>query len=417
LVYASNAISENAAKSFSLLVESRVKAWTLLLLKHSLTGDPNSRQRLLHMLESIIKVNSAQIAFKPLQVGNIPNVEKAEDDPDVILPLIAEVHLIITVHDKKGTVTLKAPGTISANFDRLDDDKVGMGLTSVDIGLKTEVLLEAMVKEARMVVFNAVAKATSGSKTDLNALKTSDGLKTSPRSPLPQGLGKKGLTSARFASSGLLLQKGMHRPPHRFMKAQNSSLQLEKVLSSSAMTSPTASTFQKTRSVQFKNMDLKANLELKARQAEDTKRQKLATATRLTSFKSFGRPHAGDFDSGGGPKNATFANFGGSQNFWGRDGKLASKPMPMLPSDTIDSITSQTRKNANATFESQRPPIHLSRSGLGMPKNKKPITADLLNSAPSSLSRNVLNSAPSSLPRTATAAEVMLLQKMREAKI
>ena len=117
VIYASNAISENAAKSFSSLVESRVKAWTLLLLKHSLTGDASSRQRLLSMLESIIKVNSAQIAFTPLPFeGNTANVEKADDDPDVILPLIAEVDLIITVHEKKGTVTLKAPGTISGKF-------------------------------------------------------------------------------------------------------------------------------------------------------------------------------------------------------------------------------------------------------------------------------------------------------------
>merc|ERR1711971_557578 len=40
VVYASNAISENAANSFSSLVDSRVRAWTLLLLRHSLTtGD------------------------------------------------------------------------------------------------------------------------------------------------------------------------------------------------------------------------------------------------------------------------------------------------------------------------------------------------------------------------------------------
>jgi len=416
-VYASKAISENAAKSFSSLVESRVKAWTLLLLKHSLTntGDSTSRSRLLSMLESIIKVNSAQIAFKPLaSVGNLANVEKTVDDPDFILPLIAEVDLIITVHDKKGTVTLKAPGTISANFERNDEDKMGMGLTSVDIGLKTEVLLESMVKEARMVVFNAVAKATSGSKMDVKALKNNDFMKANTSSqPLSKGLNSglnlpssarmQGSGLASYASTGLMRgaqKKGMHQQ-HRSIKAHNSSLKLEKVLSTS--------TIQKERSVQFNNFDMKTNnLHLKAKVVDaDPKRQKLATRTKLTSFKSFGRPHAGDFDSGGGPKNATFANFGGSQKFWGRDGKLASKPMPMLPSDTIDSMTSQVRRNANATFESQKPPIHLSRSGFGIHRKQKPLysTADFLNSA------------PSSLRRTATEAEVMLLQKMREHKI
>mmetsp|Transcript_74 Transcript_74/g.178 ORF Transcript_74/g.178 Transcript_74/m.178 type:complete len:535 (+) Transcript_74:190-1794(+) len=407
VIYASKAISENAAKSFSSLVESRVKAWTLLLLKHSLTGDASSRKRLLSMLESIIKVDSAQIAFKPLAlVGNTGNVEKAPDDPDVILPLIAEVHLIITVHEKKDCVTLKAPGTISATFERLDDDEMGMGLTSVDIGLKTEALLESMVKEARVIVINAVSKATSGSKIDIKALKKNDGTKANQKpnalSSLSPGLrsGFKPSSSSiasSFASSGLLLaaqKKGMYQPSNPRMKAHSSSLKINKILSTS--------TLQHTRSVQFDNLD-----PLKAKADDDSKRQKLATTARLTSFKSFGRPHAGDFDAGGGPKNATFANFGGSQKFWGRDGKLASKPMPMLPSETIDTMTSQIRRNANATFDSQKPPIHLSsRGNLGFPRNNRPtISADLLNTA------------PSSMRRTATEAEVMLLKKMREHKI
>ena len=274
---------------------------------------------------------------------------------------------------------------------------MGMGLTSVDIGLKTEVLLESMVKEARMVVFNAVAKATSGSKIDIKTLKNNDGTKATP---LSQG-SSSGLKlssskiASSFASSGILAaaqKKGIHQPMNRSMKAQSSSVKINQILSTS--------TIQKTR---INNQD-----PLKAEADADYKRQKLATTARLTSFKSFGRPHAGDFDSGGGPKNATFANFGGSQKFWGRDGKLASKPMPMLPSETIDTMTSQIRRNANATFDSQKPPIHLSsRSGLGISRNKKPLyTADLLNPAQTS-----------SLRRTATEAEVMLLQKMREHKI
>ena len=37
VVYAAGAISKNVADSFSSLVDSRVRAWTLLLLRHSLT--------------------------------------------------------------------------------------------------------------------------------------------------------------------------------------------------------------------------------------------------------------------------------------------------------------------------------------------------------------------------------------------
>jgi len=393
VVYASKAISENAANSFSSLVESRVRAWTLLLLRHSLTGDSNSRSRLLSMLESIIKVNSAQIAFKPVPMSaSVANMEKEENDPDVILPMIAEVDLIITVHNKNCTVTLRAPGTISANFDRTEDDDVGMGLTSIDIRLDTTTLLESMVKEARMVVFNAVAKATSASKSlsiDSNMLKNSEGLKAKASPQLSSGFSSSlrlSPSQAKIASSGLKLpglREGQHQPAHRTMKAHNSSLKLNKILSSS--------TIQKTRSVQFGTLDLKAKGANNVPQ-----RQKLATTAKLTSFKSFGRPHAGDFGSDGGPKNATFANFGGSKKYWGRDGKLASKPRPMLPSETTDMMTSQTRRNANATFDISKPPIHLSRStGLSIPKKK-------------------MDHGSSSIPRTATAAEGWLLENMKK---
>ena len=305
-----------------------------------------------------------------------------------------------------------------------------MGLTSIDLGLDTGILLESMVKEARMVVFNAVAKATSATKSlsiDSNLLKK-EGMKGNAPSPLSSGFnsalklspsqariasGRKlpgvregqqemkgnapsplssGFNSAlklspsqaRIASSRKLpgVREGQHRPSHRSMKAHNSSLKLNKVLS--------YATIQKTRSVQFGTLDLKVK-------GANTvpKGQKLQTTAKLASFKSFGRPHAGDFGSDGGPKNATFANFGGSKKYWGRDGKLASKPRPMLPTETTDMMTSQTRRNMNATFDTAKPPIHLSRStGLSLPKKKT-------------------SEGASSFPRTATAAEGWLLESMK----
>ena len=289
---------------------------------------------------------------------------------------------------------------LSANFDRTEDDKVGMGLTSTDIGLDTGILLESMVKEARMVVFNAVAKATSASKSislDSDLLKNSEGMKKNPPSQLSSGLNsalKLSPSQARIASSLKLpgLKEGKHQPAHRSMKAHNSSLRLNRVLSTS--------TIQKTRSVQFGTLDLKAKgvNAFPPPPKQQHEEQKLATTAKLTSFKSFGRPHAGDFGSDGGPKNATFANFGGSKKYWGRDGKLASKPRPMLPTETTDMMTSQTRRNANATFDTSKPPIHLSRStGLSLPKKK-----------------TTTNYGSSSIPRTATAAEGWLLENMKK---
>jgi len=412
VVYASNAISENAANSFSSLVDSRVRAWTLLLLRHSLTtGDSTSRSRLLSMLASIIKVNSAEIAFKTQPLPEAcKNLPRKDDDPDIILPLLFEVHMKIIVQSKECTVTLRAPGTVSANFDHTADQAIGMGLKTVDIRLDTGTLLESMVKEARMVVFNAVAKATSTS----NSMSIDSDLKISDPSRLNAPSQLSGFSSAlKLASSSGKAASGggggqqsvtneeVHRPSHRNLKATSSSLRLISVLSTAAPISSTTDKhalsidkMKKSRSVQFDgHVDLKA----KPAAISSPKRQKMATTARLTSFKSFGRPHAGDFGSG--PKNATFGDFGGSQKFWGRDGKLASHPKPMLPSETTDMMTSQTRKNANATFDFQKPSIHLSRgTDLGISRKKNESSA-------------TLNQVPNSIPRTATALEGWLIEK------
>ena len=112
VIYAPSAISKNVSDSFSSLVDSRVRAWTLLLLRHSLTtGDSASRSRLLSMLSSIIKVRSAKTAFK-----TIPLPEAAAGQPkeaDVILPLLLEVELEVSIQNKVDMVTLRAPGTIA----------------------------------------------------------------------------------------------------------------------------------------------------------------------------------------------------------------------------------------------------------------------------------------------------------------
>jgi hypothetical protein len=113
--YATEAISKNISSSFSNLVDSRVRAWTLLLLRHSLTtGDSTSRSRLLSMLSSIIKVDSATTAFRTLPLPESAAGQAKE--ADVILPLLFEVEMKITIQTKSDTVILRAPGTISGKF-------------------------------------------------------------------------------------------------------------------------------------------------------------------------------------------------------------------------------------------------------------------------------------------------------------
>lgn len=115
VMYAPTAIANNVADSFSSLVDSRVRAWTLLLLRHSLTtGDSASRSRLMTMLSSIIKVDSARTTFKAL-----PLPESATNQPkeaDVILPLLFEVDMQVSIQNKADTVTIRAPGTVAGTI-------------------------------------------------------------------------------------------------------------------------------------------------------------------------------------------------------------------------------------------------------------------------------------------------------------
>jgi hypothetical protein len=112
LVYAPQAISKNVSTSFSSLVASRVRSWTLLLLRHSLTtGDATSRSRLLNMLSSKIEIHSTATSFKTLP---LPESAKSHvKEADVILPLLFEANLSVSVQGKCDSVLLRAPGTVA----------------------------------------------------------------------------------------------------------------------------------------------------------------------------------------------------------------------------------------------------------------------------------------------------------------
>jgi hypothetical protein len=112
LIYAPGALSKNISASFASLVDSRVRAWTLLLLRHSLTtGDNSSRSRLLSMLSSTIEVKSATTSFKTLPLPDSARSQPKE--ADVILPLLFEAMIHIIIEGKNDVVPIRAPGTIA----------------------------------------------------------------------------------------------------------------------------------------------------------------------------------------------------------------------------------------------------------------------------------------------------------------
>jgi len=116
LEFAADAARNNLSDSFAALVESRVKAWTLLLLKHSLsTGDDESRSRLLSILSSSISVVSSSSQFKTLDFKSNSALARPKEG-DIVLPLLFEVALTVSVQGKDENVVLRAPGTITGTL-------------------------------------------------------------------------------------------------------------------------------------------------------------------------------------------------------------------------------------------------------------------------------------------------------------
>jgi hypothetical protein len=291
---------------------------------------------------------------------------------------------------------------VLGNFDRVHglDDGTSLGLAKIDIRLDTGALLDSMVQQARMVVFKAVAKATAATESVPRDMKSDLDKKIDIRAtPLPSttlsGFSSSlNLSSPSGSSPSSGVEHGTHQPNHRLQKARSSALRLNSVLQGGAGksgASPLDKT-RKSRSIQWDHpMDLP---KMKSPALPTPKRQRVAqTSARLASFKSFGRPHAGDFGSG--PRNATFGDFG-RKPVWGRHGKLANHPSPMQNTDhqPDDLLNPGASSSKNATFDFQRPSIHLS-SGLSLGATSK--------------QRNSLNKVPSSIPRTATALEGWLL--------
>ena len=115
ILYARDAILTNIAESFNRFTDSRLRSWTLLLLRHSLsTGDESSRSRLLGILSASLHVSATFTNFKVLPMP--PTASSRTAPNTVILPLLFDATLDISMKDKMESVTLRTPGTISSKF-------------------------------------------------------------------------------------------------------------------------------------------------------------------------------------------------------------------------------------------------------------------------------------------------------------
>ena len=145
---APSAMLRSLASSFSSLVDSRVRAWTLLLLRHSLSsGDEQSRNRLLTLLATSNRIDLSAIVtnFKVIHVkpsGKMVSDEQLQenhancsngneeasasgtkvtksDNFESVLPLILESAIDVIIEGHRLTVNLKAPGVISGTLHSL----------------------------------------------------------------------------------------------------------------------------------------------------------------------------------------------------------------------------------------------------------------------------------------------------------
>jgi hypothetical protein len=117
LSYSSSAVCANVTDSFTTLLNSRLRAWTLILLRHSLsTGSVESRSKLLSMLGAVIHVDSSESKYRTLPLPDAAKGAKPKDS-DIILPLLFEISLHISIQSKPDKIILRAPGTISGTVE------------------------------------------------------------------------------------------------------------------------------------------------------------------------------------------------------------------------------------------------------------------------------------------------------------
>jgi len=363
LVHAPPASSKSIAVSFSSLVAARMRAWTLLLLRHSLTtGNAASRSQLLSMLSSNIEITSTKTTFKTL-----PLPESAREHPkeaDVILPLLFEAKLQICIQNKNDAVFLRAPGTVAGHFSKGNQP----GLMKVDIRLDTNALFKSMVEQARLVVFKAVARATNVGTPNGD---TDTGVNIDKRRKTTNNRGTTNPRALASFSSALSLSADAAADSPRLQKARHSAIKLNSILQGSSgaggpLPQPN-NKFRKVRSVQWDNsLDVKKKIPL----PPPAKRQRqIQSQNKLRSFKSFGRPHGEDGRREA--RNATFGDYGRGPSgpTWGKNGKLLNHPTPgsLMPSRLSmmglqDSDSDQSNKNA--TFEI--PPKKMKRTATAL---------------------------------------------------
>lgn len=262
-------------------------------------------------------------------------------------------------------------------------DTVTKGLGKVDVFLDTSIVQKNMVEHARIVVFKAVATAT---KTTIPDGMTESNSPPGPEAPTdgPERV-ESNIVSTNLSGlrSSLVISNADPQEAPKLQKAMTSALRLNNVLMGRTESTKPNLGQRRNLSVRWDGPNHKPGLP-QTLTPSAKKQRMIENAAKLKSYKSFGRPHAGDLGSG--PRNATFGDYG-RHGVWGRDGRMVHHPMPMTSMAAQELGPVYEAPDKNATFD-------LSRL-------KKPGTA----------TAGSVSGVVPRLPRTATVLENWLLKK------
>jgi len=150
-------ILRNFVSSFSYLVDSRIRAWTLKLLKHSLaTGDDQSRARVLALLSISSSVSLGAIVTSFTALPTDKSWRKSVSHPETSIPVEFEGIIDVSIQGRVMTVKTKAKGSIYGSFA----PPYNKLLDRVAIQIDTAALLKSMMDEASRVVLKVVTNAS-----------------------------------------------------------------------------------------------------------------------------------------------------------------------------------------------------------------------------------------------------------------
>eukprot|EP00551_Chaetoceros_affinis_P008281 CAMPEP_0203668516 /NCGR_PEP_ID=MMETSP0090-20130426/5126_1 /ASSEMBLY_ACC=CAM_ASM_001088 /TAXON_ID=426623 /ORGANISM="Chaetoceros affinis, Strain CCMP159" /LENGTH=811 /DNA_ID=CAMNT_0050532975 /DNA_START=269 /DNA_END=2704 /DNA_ORIENTATION=+ len=413
--HAPGAMARTISDSFSSLVEARLRAWTLLLLRHSLSrGDEDSRTRLMSLLaankihlSAIVttfrvdtsstvagavtnnngKNNKCGTAGNETKINEHGNGKYSRENCDYILPLTMEVNIDLKSQDKVISLHLTAPGTVAAAFHN-DSDL----LTYFQCQIDTNSLVTDMIAQARLVALKAVAKATTCNPNHLrNRIETEQTLSQFGSSLNLSTVGVGGaMGGASVVDSSMTMatmatntsSASAREESNGIFPSMNSSISgssgSQRNLKWCKNTKPTKVSKEsvgnltgtkRTRSVTWDN----SVNDLTRVQSVLKKPKRLNSLKR--SIVSFGKPNSGFFQSA---KNATFAEFGNlTKNpnvarVCPISGRIDAAPKPHQSTMNLSARHSLSMgKNLNASFTpnqpSQSPSLLSSSTGIGTP--------------------------------------------------